>query len=175
MDRREWRIVVSAHIAEDDEAALRDVGAGERHETTTYFEDTLGREPGLSQDPLRDGVRAGTTLVGSPATVIKGIDRLLELSEGGFGGVLFRAHEWADREKTWKSYELFARYVMPHFQGAAAPLIASNEWVRSNRARVLGGNVEAVRRAYTDTGRPVPDEYRYRTVGARDIDPAPKR
>jgi hypothetical protein len=28
-----------------------------------------------------------------------------------------------------------------------------------------------VRRAYTDTGRPVPDEYRYRTVGARDIDP----
>jgi len=174
MDRKKWRVVVSAHIAEDDEQALQDVGAGERVETTTYFKDTLGREPGLSQDPLRDGVRAGTTLVGSPDTVIKGIERLLELSEGGFGGVMFRAHEWADREKTWKSYELFARYVMPRFQGAAAPLVASNEWVRANRKRVLGANVEAVRRAYTDTGRPVPEEYRFRTVGARDIDPLKK-
>ena len=60
---------------------------------------------------------------------------------------------------------------MPRFQGAAAPLVASNEWVRANRKRVLGANVEAVRRAYTDTGRPVPEEYRFRTVGARDIDP----
>jgi len=28
-----------------------------------------------------------------------------------------------------------------------------------------------VRRAYTYTCRPVPEEYRFRTVGARDIDP----
>ena len=174
MDRKDWRVVVTLHVAEDDEQALREVGAGERVETTTYFEDTLGREPGLSQDPLRDGVRAGTTLVGSPETVAKGIERLVELSEGGFGGVMFRAHEWAGREPTWKSYELFARYVMPRFQGSAAPLAASNEWVRTNRRKVLGGNVEAVRRAFTDTGRAVPDEYRYRTVGARDIDPRVK-
>jgi limonene 1,2-monooxygenase len=46
--------------------------------------------------------------------------------------------------------------------------------VRTNRRKVLGRNVEAVRRAFTDTGRAVPDEYRYRTVGARDIDPAPR-
>jgi limonene 1,2-monooxygenase len=64
---------------------------------------------------------------------------------------------------------------MPRFQAAAAPLIASNEWVRTNRKKVLGANVEAVRRAFTDTGRPVPDEYRFRTVGARDIDPLIKK
>jgi limonene 1,2-monooxygenase len=174
MNRKDWRVVVTLHVAEDDEQALREVKPGERAETTTYFEDTLGREPGLSADPLRDGVRAGTTLVGSPETVVAGIERLLELSRGGFGGVLFRAHDWADREQTWRSYELFARYVMPRFQDAAAPLFASNDWVRTNRRRVLGNNVEAVRRAYTDTGRPVPDEYRYRTVGARDIDPVVK-
>ena len=138
MDRKDWRVVVTLHVAEDDEQALREVGAGERVETTTYFEDTLGREPGLSQDPLRDGVRAGTTLVGSPETVVKGIERLVELSEGGFGGVMFRAHEWADREQTWKSYELFARYVMPRFQGSAAPLAASNEWVRDESPEGLG-------------------------------------
>ncbi len=100
MQRKDWRVVVSMHVAEDDEQALHEVGPGERVETTTYFEDTLGREPGLSADPLRDGVRAGTTLVGSPETVANGVERLLELSEGGFGGVMFRAHEWADRERT---------------------------------------------------------------------------
>ena len=175
MDRKEWRIVVTAHIAEDDDEALRQVRSGERRETTTYFEETLGRVPGVSQDPLPEGVRAGTTLVGSPETAIRCIERLLEFSEGGFGGVLFRAHEWADREQTMKSYELFARYVMPHFQGSAAPLLQSNSWIRDNRRKVLGNNVEAVRRAYTDTGRAVPDEYRYRTVGAADIDPGAVR
>jgi limonene 1,2-monooxygenase len=110
-------------------------------------------------------------LVGSPDTAIRCIEHLLEFSDGGFGGIMFRAHEWANREDTLKSYELFARYVMPRFQGSAAPLIGSNHWIRENRRKVLGNNVEAVRRAYTDTGRPVPDEYRYRTVGARDIDP----
>ena len=65
-DRSKWRIVVNAHIAEDDEQALREVHAGERCETMTYFEDTLGRPPGRSDDPLREGVAQGTTLVGSP-------------------------------------------------------------------------------------------------------------
>src|SRR6266567_4408981 len=174
MNRKDWRIVVGMHIAEDDEEALRQVKAGERHETTSYFEETLGRVPGTSQDPVRDGVKALTTLVGSPDTAIRVIERLLAASDGGFGGVLFRAHEWANREDTMKSYELFARYVMPRFQSTAEPLVASNRWIRDNRRRVLGNNVEAVRRAFTDTGRAVPDEYRYRTVGAQDVDPAAK-
>jgi limonene 1,2-monooxygenase len=173
MDRRDWRIVVNVHVAEDDERALREVKVGERLETVTYFEDTLGRPPGRSDDPLRDGVRNGTTLVGSPETVVRGIERLLENSQGGFGGVMFRAHEWADREQTLRSYELFARWVMPRFQQSLPTILGSNEWVRANRRTVLGGNVEAVKRAFTDTGRAVPDEYRARTVGARDIDPPP--
>ena len=97
MDRRQWRLVTNVHVAEDDELALRQVEASERHETVTYFEETLGRPPGRADDPLREGVQMGTTLVGSPDTVAKGIDRLVQLSEGGFGGLLFRAHEWAPR------------------------------------------------------------------------------
>jgi limonene 1,2-monooxygenase len=174
MNRKDWHIVVGMHIAEDDEEALRQVKSGERHETTSYFEETLGRVPGTSQDPVRDGVNALTTLVGSPETAIRVIERLLAASDGGFGGIMFRAHEWANREQTMKSYELFARYVMPHFQGTTVPLAQSNAWIRANRRRILGNNVEAVRRAFTDTGRAVPDEYRYRTVGAQDIDPVAK-
>ena len=60
MDRAKWRLVVNVHVAEDDELALRQVHASERHETVTYFEDTLGRPPGRNQDPLREGVRQGT-------------------------------------------------------------------------------------------------------------------
>ena len=171
MDRKDWRIVVVAHLAEDTEQALREVYDGERRETVTYFEETLGRPPGRSDDPLRDGVKMGTTLVGSPEVAIKGIERLLELSKGGFGGILFRAHEWANREQTMRSYELFARYVMPRFQGSLDTLYASNEFTRQNRIEVVGRNVEAVRRAFTDTGREVPDAYRDRTLGAQDMDP----
>jgi limonene 1,2-monooxygenase len=172
MDRKNWRVVVNAHIAEDDEQALREVKKGERIETQTYFEDTLGRPPGRADDPLRDGVKMGTTLVGSPETVIKGISRLLEYSQGGFGGILFRAHEWANREQTLRSYELFARYVMPHFQGSLNMIAGSNTWARENRKQVFGSTVEAVRRAFTDFGRAAPEEeIRARTLGARDIDP----
>src|SRR3989442_763878 len=120
-------------------------------------------------DPLREGVRQGTTLVGTPDTVIKGIERLIELSQGGFGGLLFRAHEWASREETLRSYELFARYVMPRFQGSLASIIDSNEWCRENRRTIFGPNVEAIRQAYRDAGREIPAEFRWRTSGARDV------
>ena len=85
LDRGKWRLVVNVHLAEDDELAIRQVHKSERHETVTYFEETLGRPPGRADDPLRDGVKMGTTLVGSPETAIKGIERLIELSRGGFG------------------------------------------------------------------------------------------
>jgi limonene 1,2-monooxygenase len=173
MDRKDWRIVVNVHVAEDDERALREVQRAERHETITYFEETLGRPPGRSDDPLREGVRMGSTLVGSPETVIRGIERLQGYSQGGFGGVLFRAHEWADREQTLRSYELFARYVMPHFQGSLETVRGSNEWARANRKTIFGPNVEAVRRAFVDAGREVPPEFRSRTAGARDMEPPP--
>jgi limonene 1,2-monooxygenase len=173
MDRGAWRLVVNVHVAEDDELALRQVHASERHETVTYFEETLGRPPGRSDDPLRDGVRMGTTLVGSPDLVIQGIQRLQELSRGGFGGLLFRANEWATREETLKSYELFARYVMPRFQGSLATIADSNQWCRDNRRTIFGPNVQAIRKAFTDAGREVPTEFiAQRTSGARDNPPA---
>ena len=170
MDRKKWRVVVNAHVADDDEEALRQVSKGERHETQSYFEDTLGRPPGRADDPLRDGVAMGTTLVGSPETVIKGIQRLQGYSDGGFGGILFRAHEWANREQTLKSFELFARYVMPAFQGSLEPIAASNAWARDNRKQVFGNTFDAVKRAFTDFGATAPDDevIRARTLGARD-------
>jgi limonene 1,2-monooxygenase len=171
MDRVKWRLVTNVHVAEDDELALRQVRAGERHETVTYFEETLGRPPGRSDDPLSEGVRMGTTLVGSPETVIKGIERLLGFTAGGAGGVLFRAHEWANREETLRSYELFARYVMPRFQGSLDTILDSNRWARERRRTIFGPNVEAIAKAFADAGREMPAEVLARTAGARDVAP----
>ncbi|OLD95806.1 MAG: hypothetical protein AUG80_15770 [Candidatus Rokubacteria bacterium 13_1_20CM_4_68_9] len=168
MDRKNWKLVVNVHVAEDDEEALRQVKRAERHETITYFEETLGRPPGRSDDPLTEGVKMGTTLVGSVETVVRGIEHLWRLSDGGFGGVLFRAHEWANREQTLKSYELFARYVMPRFQGSGEAPRGSNEWARENRRTIFSPNVEAIRRAFVNAGRAVPEDFRQRTSGARD-------
>jgi limonene 1,2-monooxygenase len=172
MDRKEWRLVVNVHVADDDEEALRQVKRAERHETVTYFEETLGRPPGRADDPLTEGVKMGTTLVGSVDTVVKGIEHLQRQSGGGFGGLLFRAHEWATREQTLRSYELFARYVMPRFQGSIESTRGSNEWARDNRKTIFSPNVEAIRRAFVDAGRAVPSEFKQRTSGARDEEPA---
>ncbi len=170
MDRKKWRLVVNVHVAEDDELALRQVQHGERSETISYFEDALGRPPGRSEDPLREGVKSGSTLVGGPDLVAAGIERLIKLSDGGFGGLLFRAHDWADREQTWRSYELFARYVMPRFQGALDTVTNSHEWAKANRKTVFSPNVDALKKAYTDAGREIPKEFHVRASGARDVD-----
>ena len=169
MHRRDWRVVMNVHVAEDDEQALRDVEKGERMETVTYFEDTLGRPPGRSDDPLREGVANGSTLVGSPETIIKGIERLLGYSDGGFGGFLFRAHDWANREATWRSYELFARYVMPRFQGQLDTQARSNAWAKENRKTIFSPNVAALQKAFTDAGREAPAEFFTNVTGARDL------
>ncbi len=160
MPRDGWRLVVNMHVAEDDERAFRDVKVGERIETLSYFSETLGRPPMRSEDPLGDGLRAGTTLVGGPETVAKGIERLLEYTEGGCGGVLFRAHEWANREDTLRSYELFARWVMPRFQGSLVMPAQSRDWCSDNREGIFGPHIPALRKAFTDAGQEVPDHMR---------------
>ena len=35
--------------------------------------------------------------------------------------------------------------------------------------REIGPNVVAIQKAYTDAGKPVPEEYRTRLAGARDV------
>jgi limonene 1,2-monooxygenase len=160
MNREDWRLVVNMHVAEDDETAMREVRARERVETLSYFSETLGRPPMRSEDPLGDGLKAGTTIVGSPETVANGIARLLEFTGGGAGAVMFRSHEWATREQIMRSYELFARWVMPKFQGSTDSLFASREWVSDNRSGIFGPHMGAMRKAFTDAGQDVPDHMR---------------
>ena len=95
----------------------------------------------------------------------------MQAETGGFGGLLLSTHEWTGRSKLHRSYELFARYVMPQFQGSADGPRSSNEWARGNRRTIFSPNVEAIQQAFTRAGRAVPTEFRQRTSGARDLDP----
>ncbi|MSP03108.1 MAG: LLM class flavin-dependent oxidoreductase [Acetobacteraceae bacterium] len=162
MNRDNWRLVINMHCAEDDEQALQDVRYGERKETVEYFSNTLGRPPMRSEDPLREGLESGTTLVGSPDTVAGGIERMLAHTKGGAGAVLFRSHEWANREQTLRSYELFARWVMPRFQGSTESTIGSRDWCSENRAGIFGPAMGALKKAFVDAGQDVPDMMRMR-------------
>jgi len=163
MERANWRLVVNMHCAEEDELAMRQVRHGERPETESYFGEALGRPPTRSEDPLGDGLRAGTTLVGSPETVARGIERLVGFAGGaGPGGVLFRSHEWADRAQTLNSYELFARWVMPRFQGSLRMPAESRDWCADNREGIFAPNLEALKKAFADAGQAVPDMERLR-------------
>jgi len=82
-------------------------------------------------------------VIGTPDDAIEAIERIFELS-GGFGGLLALAHEWAPREKIVRSYELFARYVMPHFQGSLVGLELANRWARDQSAAMEAGRQAAV-------------------------------
>ena len=60
------------------------------------------------------GDDSGMGVIGTPADAIEQIERL-EAQSGGFGPFLLMHHEWARPDTTARSYELFARHVMPHF------------------------------------------------------------
>jgi limonene 1,2-monooxygenase len=81
--------------------------------------------------------------------LIAGIERLQDIS-GGFGGFMVMVQDWAPREKVLHSYELLARYVMPHFQGTLAGLIASRDWASERRDTMQAGRLAGLKRA-TDT------------------------
>jgi limonene 1,2-monooxygenase len=123
-DRRKWRIVTFAHVAETLEQARADVRFGLK-DYVGYFREvaTFPIIPAdITSDPAEYLVASGLACIGTPDDCSRHFERLWKGSDGGFGGVLLLAHNWADWPATKKSYELMARYVHPHFQRDANAL-----------------------------------------------------
>jgi limonene 1,2-monooxygenase len=154
-DRRTWRLVTHMHLAETREQAYEDVAYG----LDDYFEyfrkiAALPTVPEGPPDDLADQVNTnGMGVIGTPDDAIALVQKLLDQSNGGFGTVLLQAHEWADTEATNKSYELLARYVMPHFQDSAVRPTESKEWVAANRPEFIGAAGAAVMTAMQEHGQ----------------------
>ncbi len=153
VDRRSWRLVGPMHLAETEAQARADVEFG-LAEWVDYFRRVaaLPLAP-PTDDPaeLIDAINnSGLAVIGTPEMAIAQIERLVKQSDGGFGAYLFMAHEWADRQQTLDSYELFARYVAPHFQGQIDTLTQSRDWAADNRETFIGGAIAAVGKAISD-------------------------
>ena len=160
VDRGNWSVVVPMHLAQSREEAFKDVREG--YARRAYVGDRLNMNVpeapnvlGLPAGPLEAQAERGSIIIGTPDDAIKQIQVVIERS-GGIGGVLALAHEWANTQKTYESYELFARYVAPHFQGQMETLTANRDWIETNGATVFGGMVGAMAQAFTDAGKEVP-------------------
>ncbi len=70
----------------------------------------------------------GAGVIGTPDMAIAQIQRLIDQS-GGFGAYLIFGGDLAEWKETLRSYELFAQYVMPHFQDQLAAPQASYDWI----------------------------------------------
>lgn len=133
VDRANWRVVIPAHIAESRQQAERDVAFG-LPAFCRYNGAALSADKGKTAEENVAFYRSGNMAVfGTPDDLIERIEELLMLS-GGFGGVLLLGHDWADREATFRSNELIARYVIPHFQGQLSWPQGSHDWQGATRS-----------------------------------------
>jgi limonene 1,2-monooxygenase len=154
-DRRDWRVVMPFHLADSREEAIRDIEEGVLAWNNEYYVGILGAP---MRTPAKDGREMAENLinfgafVGTPDDAIAGIQKLLDVS-GGFGGLLGLAHDWADRQKTLRSFELFARYVAPRFQDTLTWTDRSAKWTSDNKDQLMTGAKTAVFKAIADAGK----------------------
>ena len=156
VDRNKWRLVIPMYIAETREQAFNEAREGWRAWQIDYFRDTLQAVlPGTAETP-EGAVETGGAIIGTPDDAIKAIE-ILQENSGGFGGLMMLAHEWANREGIRRSYELFARYVAPKFQGQLGSVKGTQQWVASGGGAVSFSRNDVLAKAFTDAGQEVPD------------------
>jgi limonene 1,2-monooxygenase len=149
VSRDRWRLVGPMHLAETEEEARKDVVFG-LSDWVHYFHKVAAlplaptvEDPDALVDAMNSG---GLAVIGTPDMAVAQIERLLDQS-GGFGRYLLMAHEWADRAATLRSYELFARYVAPRFQGRLESLERSRDWVQEHRSDFMRGAMAGIAKA----------------------------
>jgi limonene 1,2-monooxygenase len=156
VDRHHWRLVVPMHLAETREQARADMEFGTL-KLARYQERLGGGLPAYahSTDQMLDEwtgkglVVFGKLTLGTPDDMIETIAQL-EKQSGGFGTVLLLAHNCASPEATFKSYELFARYVMPAVTGANLARGESLDWAHANSQRFIGAMMGGIAKAVED-------------------------
>ncbi|HXH22894.1 MAG TPA: LLM class flavin-dependent oxidoreductase [Dehalococcoidia bacterium] len=171
-NRADWRIVMPFHLADSRDEAIEQVKDGYMAYAQSYFAETLGRPmvaAGQGLPTPREAVEAviarGGAIIGTPDDAVEAVERLLDMS-GGFGGIMFQAHEWASTPNTLRSFELWARYVAPRFQ-AQTRTLENRDWVAANRATIFAENTQAIANAFTDAGKELPSLMQQRLAQRR--------
>lgn len=159
VSRKNWRVVVNMHVAETREQALADLEWGVmdlldyvRGDATAAISDRIRTPRDAIEYLTTDGLGVfGVFQAGTPDDIIAYIERLQRQS-GGFGCVMFLAHNCANFEAVKKSYELFARYVIPHFQNSNRNRVDSLEWAHANSKETWAPAIAAMKSAIASGG-----------------------
>ena len=138
VDRANWRVLLSWHIAETREKARAEARDGLMRHHNEYITATLQRpgakpfktpDEAVDRTAFSDGAAA---TIGTPDDLIERIKSVIDIS-GGFGTVVGFVHDWANPENTMRSWDMVARYVVPEINGYLAGLRKSREFVATNR------------------------------------------
>ena len=147
VDRKNWRVVTLAHIADTREQALENVKFG-IEQFARYFREiaTFPIVPDNIHNAAEYLMENNMACIGTPDDAINYIEKL-QKGTGGFGAYMELAHNWADWQATKRHYELMSRYVAPHFQGLNSLRQASYNYSFENRDVFVGKAAAAVQQA----------------------------
>lgn len=147
VSRDNWRMVTLMHVAETRQKARDNVEFG-LAKWTKYFSDvaTFPIIPPGVDNPVDYLIETKSALIGTPDDAIEYIEHLMKGS-GGFGALMQLAHNWADFEQTKRSYELIARYVMPHFRRGNFLRQFSYDYSTENREKFVDAAAKSVENA----------------------------
>ncbi len=138
VDRKNWRVLLSWHIAETRQKAREQARDGLFRHNNEYSVGTLAGGEGTifkTPDAAVDGVAFSddsVAVIGAPDDLIARIHEVMEIT-GGFGCVVGFVHDWANREDTRRSWDMVARYVIPEVNGLLDDYRESNKFVIENR------------------------------------------
>ena len=143
-NRDDWRISTSIYLADSMEEAIDDVSNGIMEEARGYFFNTGGKAtyeayPGQPTEDitLDQIIDKRKWIIGDPDYCVRRIKEV-QKATGGFGGLLMVAVEWTSTQKWLRSLELFARYVIPQFNGSLRGIHSSYQrMVDDNRLGLL--------------------------------------
>jgi limonene 1,2-monooxygenase len=139
VDRKNWRVLLSWHVAETREKAREEAKHGLMRWHNEYITGTLqrpGSEPFNSPDEAVDKTAfmdGAASTIGTPDDLVKMIKSVYDKS-GGFGTVVGFVHDWANPENTMRSWDMVARYVIPEINGYVRKLRESQKFLIDNRA-----------------------------------------
>jgi limonene 1,2-monooxygenase len=146
-DRGKWRLTSHMHVAETREQAMEEIQHGFMQWFDYYAQNTSHPAftlEGRSFEERFDFLQAaGAIVVGTPDDAVAEIQRFVDQS-GGFGCFLQFHHEWTNWPARVRHHELFAQYVMPHFQDQLARPAAAYEWASKTKAANLVEMTKAV-------------------------------
>jgi len=146
VDANNLRLVAPMHVAETREKAREDVKHG-LERWARYWNSIASVPLDIESDLVDYLIESGRAVIGTPADAVEMIRRL-QAKQGEFGAILVQHCDWADWEQTRRSYELYARYVMPEFTPANALRKESFARAVDNSEESARLKTEAARRAF---------------------------